>query len=140
MSLLLRVAAQSSIAPPQQARRGDDGGYAWNTGSARASFYEKQLAEFKEEIKQRPKPRKRAKKIAALEQKLEAIETQFEAPAVSSEIDGIQALLIRLEQQVIDYTAFQNAVLQHIAAIEAFRAQQRKRRNRNIAIAMLMAA
>jgi hypothetical protein len=127
----------SGAANPHVPRGDDAGGQVKFTGQARKAFYDTQLEEFAEEVRSAPKAKKRAAKVKRLEAKLEVLEEAFEDTPLKPALEAIESLLTDLQASQIDYYAFQEAVLGLIARVQA---EQRKRRNRNIAIAMLMAA
>lgn len=139
MSLLLALTA--AVIPPDivPTNRGDDGGFASSSGLARKAIYDRQLAEFKEEVEQRPKKKAKRQKIEALEEKLVLIEDRLGLEIPDFDFSRISDALAGFAVNEIDYAAFQHAVLAHLADIEIELAiQKRKRLHKNIALAMLV--
>lgn len=114
-------------------RRGDDGGYARFTGEARRAIYERQLSAIEEQLKTRPRPKKRKQKA----EKLRALVIAADEPDFEALSTEIPPLIEQYEAREIGWAALSGAIE---TQIEQIRREQRRRRNRNIAIAMLMAA
>jgi hypothetical protein len=117
-------------------RQGDD---AWvrHTGEARRAIYARQIRDIEERITSQPLPKtakKRKKRIEALETAIEVFE---DAP--------LPAVYEKLETEIDD---FDGSEARYTAIMELFRAyaeqmlaaEQRRARNKRIAIAMLMTA
>lgn len=134
--LVTGVISASSEAPAV-VRRGDDGGYASFTGAARKAIYERQLASLEDALEQSPKPAKTRQKAVQIEQRLREITLTSPEPEFEELASTVSPFLDQFKAEEIDWTTLVALIG---AQIEAERKALRKRRKRNIAIAMLMAA
>lgn len=113
--------------------RGDDAAVYRLTGEARKAIYERQLKSLEDELETAPRPAKRKEKA----RKLKELVIAAAEPVFEPLRDEIPPLIEQYSAHEIDWDTLSAAIEEQIAAI---RRARRKRRNRNIALAMLMAA
>lgn len=131
------VLGQASETPAAPLPRGDDAGGTFSfTGQAKAAIYERLLAELKTDEQQpvlqqaaQQKAKNVVRSVVSLAPDVPALRQQTEAQA--------NRFLEEFLSEQIDYGAFASAILSLLQKQEA---DARKKRNRSIALAMMMAA
>jgi hypothetical protein len=139
MSLLLRL-IENPVVPPVTVptRRGDDAGWAY-TGQAKQEIYRRLIEEIEDRFVDEPVPQTKQKRVKRIEQLQEAVAPFVEAtPKQDFEIINLIESLSRYDGSEEDYFSLIALAQQQLEHIEAL--QARKRRNRRIALAMLMAS
>lgn len=111
------------------APRGDDGGFAYGSGQARKEIYRRQIEEIEarlEEVAESEEP------VAEQAKAIRRIATPFLEAAPSDPVAHFDAILDRFKAQ-------DTSVSDAIAAVMTIIRAERRRKNNNLAIALLMA-